>query len=111
MPGLVTESEPNPTRPSTTTGLARTQLPAWPIGVLLASVQPRRQRVNLAFVGGSVPAIQCLGHAARHEAARLGMESAGGMLRRTQGVVEGLELAGYELRDEHVMIVYERPVP
>ena len=80
-------------------------------GVLLASVQPRRHRINLAFVGGSVPAIHCLGHAARHEAARLGMESAGGMLRRTPGVVEGLELAGYELRDDHVMIVYERPVP
>ena len=56
-----------------------------PPGALLANVQSRRNRLNLAFVGGQVPVVRRLGLVARFEAARLGLESAGGMMRRQSG--------------------------
>lgn len=81
---------------------------AQPLGLLLGGVQSRRNRLNIATVVGASPSICRLGEYARQEAARLELETAGGMLRRDPEVEEGLGRAGYELREDHVMIVYER---
>jgi ribosomal protein S18 acetylase RimI-like enzyme len=83
---------------------------AQPIGLLLGGVRSRRNRLNIAMVLGTSRSVCCLGEFARQEADRLDLETAGGMLRRDPEVEEGLRLAGYELREDHVMIVYERPL-
>jgi GNAT superfamily N-acetyltransferase len=81
-----------------------------PDGLLLGGVHSRRNRVSFAFVNGTAAAVSALGEFSRQEAGRLGLESAGGMLRRDPEVEQGLSLAGYELREDHVMVVYGRTV-
>jgi ribosomal protein S18 acetylase RimI-like enzyme len=81
-----------------------------PEGLLLGGLMSRRSRLVIAFVGGGREAISHLGEFVRQEAGRLGLETAGGMLRRDPEVEAGLTSAGYELRDDHVMILYERPL-
>jgi len=81
-----------------------------PIGLLLGGVHSRRNRLSLAFISGTSTAVSALGEFSRQEAGRLGLESAGGMLRRDPEVEQGLSKAGFELREDHVLVLYERPL-
>ncbi len=79
-----------------------------PDALLLGGSMSRRSRLVIAFVGGDRVAVSHLGEFVRQEAGRLDLETAGGMLRRDPEVEAGLTSAGYELRDDHVMVLYER---
>lgn len=79
-----------------------------PDGLALARPTPHRGRISIAYIRGSASAVTRLGEALRFEAGRQGVESAGGMLRRHPEVERGLAQAGYEMRDDLAMIVYQR---
>lgn len=74
----------------------------------LATPTPHRGRISIAYIGGASQAVTEIGIAIRHQAHVLGVESAGGMLRRNPSMERGVADAGYELRDDLSMIVFER---
>ncbi|HZT95325.1 MAG TPA: GNAT family N-acetyltransferase [Chloroflexota bacterium] len=77
-------------------------------GLTLGSERRQRNRLAMAFIGGDAEAIALLGREMRRLAHRRELEAVNGMLRRTPQVEDGLNRAGYELRDEHSMLLFER---
>lgn len=79
-------------------------------GVVLASESYGRNRLSIAYLGGTRNAIRELGLAMRTGAAVRGLESAVGTLRRSPDLDAGLAAAGYARNEELVMLVFERPL-
>ncbi|HEV3312170.1 MAG TPA: hypothetical protein VG815_16795, partial [Chloroflexota bacterium] len=79
-------------------------------GIVLASESHGRNRLSIAYLGGTPDAIRDLGLAMRTEAAVRGLESAVGTLRRSPDLDAGLSAAGYTRNEELVMLVFERPL-